>query len=188
MTAFLLAMTLLTDVFLVGIAWRAWRFGQTIRTRFASLQTSIVMLLCGSGVIASLQDIGFQLTQLGWIDESVGRQFTGRIHAVIVIGGLAVLVPVLRLLRELTKEFALLEAVTDKLVGRLPKGVTMETAGLTPRECDVVHTIGTGQVSDSEIGAVLFISPATAATHVRNVMRKTGIKRRGDLALLAMPA
>ncbi len=186
MAGVLLVTTLLTDVLLVGIAWRAWRFGQSIRTRFASLQTSIVILLCAYGVFASLQDIGVQITRLGWVDEAVGRHFTGSIHVVIVIVGLVVLVPVMALLWKLTKEFAVLEAVTDRLVGRLPRGVTMETAGLTPRERNVVDAISSGQVSDREIGEVLFVSPATAATHVRNIMRKTGIKRRGDLALLAV--
>ncbi len=188
MAGFLLATTLLTNLVLVGIGWKAWKFGLGISTRFARLQTAILILLCGYGVVASLQDIGVQVTRLGWIDEDVGRQFTGNIHVVIVLGGLAVLAPVLWLLRKLTKEFAHIEAVTDNLVGRLPDGLTVETAGLTPRERDVVAAIGDGHLSDSQLSEALFVSPSTAATHVRNIMRKTGIKRRSDIALLAIQA
>ena len=58
-----------------------------------------------------------------------------------MVGGLLVLVPVLWILRKLTAEFATSEAVTQKLVNRLPRGVTVESAGLTPREMEVVDAV-----------------------------------------------
>jgi DNA-binding CsgD family transcriptional regulator len=186
MAGFLLVMTIITDVILIGVGVQAFRMGQRIRTRFARLQSTIVVLLCAAGVISSIQDIGFQMTQLGWLSESVGKQFVGRIQAALVIGGLIVIAPVLVILRKLTAEFAQSESLTDALVNRLPAGLSVETAGLTPREREVVATIGEGNVSDSAIAASLFVSSSTAATHVRNIMKKTGIKRRGDLALLAL--
>ena len=42
------------------------------------------------------------------------------------------------------------------------------------------------QVSDQQLADHLFISASTAATHVRNIMRKTEVKRRSDLTLLAV--
>ena len=179
-------MTIITDVILIGVGVQAFRMGQRIRTRFARLQSTIVVLLCTAGVISSIQDIGFQMTQLGWLSESVGKQFVGRIQAALVVGGLIVIAPVLIILRKLTAEFAQSESLTDALVNRLPAGLSVETAGLTPREREVVATIGEGNVSDSAIATTLFVSTSTAATHVRNIMKKTGIKRRGDLALLAL--
>jgi len=186
MAGFLLVMTIITDVILIGVGVQALRMGRRIRTRFARLQSAIVVLLCAAGVIASIQDIGVQMTELGWLSESVGRQFVGRIHAVLVVGGLIVIAPVLLILRKLTAEFAQTESVTDALVNRLPAGVSAETAGLTPREREVVAAIAEGNVSDSEIATILFVSSSTAATHVRNIMKKTGIRRRGDLTLLAL--
>ncbi|MDH3754707.1 MAG: LuxR C-terminal-related transcriptional regulator [Acidimicrobiia bacterium] len=186
MPGFLLAMTLVTDAILVMIAVRSLKLMNRIRTRFARLQATMVALLCAAGVVASVQDIGFQATELGWISESVGRHFVGRVQAALVVGGLAVLAPVMWILRKLTAEFAVHEALADSLVNRLPAGLTAESAGLTPREIEVVSAIGDGSVSDREIAEKLTVSPATAATHVRNIMRKTGIKRRGDLALLAL--
>lgn len=187
MPGFLLAMTLVTDVILGAIAWQALRLARRITSRFARLQASMVVLLCVAGMIASVQDIGFQATELGWLSESVGRHFVGRVQAVLVVGGLFVLVPVLWILRKLTAEFATSEALTEKLVNRLPPGVTAESAGLTPRELEVVEAVAAGHVSDREIAEHLFISASTAGTHVRNIMRKTGVKRRGELALLTVP-
>ena len=186
MAGFLLVMTLVTDAIVIGTAVQSFKLRQRIRTRFAHLQASIVILLCAASVVASIQDIGFQATELGWLSESVGKEFVGRIQAILVVGGLFVLAPVLVILRRLTAEFARAEALTDSLVDRLPPGVSIESAGLTQREIEVVAAIGAGRVSDREIADHLTISPATAATHVRNIMRKTGIKRRGDLALLAL--
>ncbi|MCH7901687.1 MAG: DNA-binding response regulator, partial [Acidobacteria bacterium] len=44
--------------------------------------------------------------------------------------------------------------------------------------------IAAGQLSDREIADALYISPATAGTHVRNILRKAGLHRRNDLLLL----
>ena len=186
MPGFLLAMTIVTDVLLASVAIQAFRMSRRIETRFARLQATMVILLCAGGIVASLQDVGVQATRLGWLSEEVGSWFVGRIHALLVVGGLFVLVPVLVILRKLTIEFAQAESVTDALVNRLPDGVTMESAGLTPREIEVVTAIADGKVSDQQLADHLFISTSTAATHVRNIMRKTEVKRRSDLTLLAV--
>ncbi|MGI9615659.1 MAG: response regulator transcription factor [Acidimicrobiales bacterium] len=186
MAAFLLLMTVLTNLVVIWIAYKAFVLKGRIKTRFATLQASIVILLCGAALVSSIQDIGLQLTALGWVSASVGREFTTRAHIAVVLGGLVFLVPVLTILRRLTVEFARTEALTETLVGRLPEGVTIESAGLTQREIEVVNAVGAGNVSDRELATELTISPSTAATHVRNIMRKTGIKRRGDLTLLTI--
>lgn len=56
--------------------------------------------------------------------------------------------------------------------------------GLTDRELQVLEVIGAGTISDKAIAEELFISPATAATHVKNILRKTGLASRRDLLLL----
>ncbi len=71
------------------------------------------------------------------------------------------------------------------LADRLPTGVEVEQAGLTAREREVLAVIIAGRLSDQEIADDLYISPATAGTHVKNILRKTGMKSRRDLALLA---
>ena len=55
---------------------------------------------------------------------------------------------------------------------------------LTAREVEVLETMAEGNLSDEEIAEAFYISPATAATHVRNILRKANIHNRRDLVLL----
>jgi DNA-binding CsgD family transcriptional regulator len=50
---------------------------------------------------------------------------------------------------------------------------------LTPRECDVIGCLCEGLRTD-EIAERLSISPQTATTHVRNIMRKLSVSSRAD--------
>ncbi len=56
--------------------------------------------------------------------------------------------------------------------------------GLTPRELEVLRLLADGR-SDREIAAALFISPATATTHVRNLLAKLGVGSRMAAAAYA---
>ncbi|GAA3620879.1 hypothetical protein GCM10022223_42200 [Kineosporia mesophila] len=57
-------------------------------------------------------------------------------------------------------------------------------ADLTPREREVMTLVARGLTND-EIGAVLFISPTTAKTHVNRALAKTGCRDRTQLVILA---
>jgi DNA-binding CsgD family transcriptional regulator len=55
---------------------------------------------------------------------------------------------------------------------------------LTARELQVMKAMAEGSISDRQIGNLLGIAPNTAATHVRNILRKAGVHDRRDLLLL----
>jgi DNA-binding NarL/FixJ family response regulator len=55
---------------------------------------------------------------------------------------------------------------------------------LTPRERQVVELIASGR-SNKAIAEELFISPATAARHVANIMAKLGFNSRAQIAAWA---
>ena len=57
-------------------------------------------------------------------------------------------------------------------------------AVLTRREREVLTLVGRG-LSNDEIGAELFLSPATARTHVSNAMGKLGARDRAQLVVIA---
>ncbi|MGH3348852.1 MAG: response regulator transcription factor [Nocardioides sp.] len=57
-------------------------------------------------------------------------------------------------------------------------------AVLTQREREVLALVGRG-LSNEEIGAELFLSPATARTHVSNAMGKLGARDRAQLVVIA---
>jgi DNA-binding NarL/FixJ family response regulator len=55
---------------------------------------------------------------------------------------------------------------------------------LTQRERQVLALVGLG-LSNDEIGAQLFLSPATARTHVSHAMAKLGARDRAQLVVVA---
>ncbi len=58
-------------------------------------------------------------------------------------------------------------------------------AGLTTREVEVVRLVVRG-LSDRQIGEMLFVSPRTVHTHLRNLLAKTGLANRTELSVWAV--
>ncbi len=64
---------------------------------------------------------------------------------------------------------------------RAPKRTAATRAALTAREAHIARLAGQG-VSNPEIAAQLFISPATVAYHLRKVFATLGVSSRSQLA------
>ncbi|MFD0360501.1 response regulator [Nocardia sp. GCM10030253] len=97
------------------------------------------------------------------------------LHAIRVIAaGDALLAP--RITRRLISQFA-----TQR---RAAKSAEDRLAVLTDREREVLALVGQG-MSNDEIGAALFLSPATARTHVSRAMVKLGARDRAQLVVIA---
>ncbi|MGW9193597.1 response regulator [Micromonospora chersina] len=100
------------------------------------------------------------------------------LHAIRVIAaGEALLAP--RITRRLIGQFTAQRTANQAAEGRL--------AVLTQREREVVALVGQG-LSNNEIGAKLFLSPATARTHVSHAMAKLGARDRAQLVVVAYQA
>jgi DNA-binding NarL/FixJ family response regulator len=80
-------------------------------------------------------------------------------------------------------EALLAPAITRRLIEQYttrprPGGAAPpELAELTPRELEVLREIARGR-SNAEIGAALFLSPATIKTHVARILMKLGLRDR----------
>jgi len=97
------------------------------------------------------------------------------LHAVRVIAsGDALLAP--RVTRRLIGQFAGARAASQAAEERL--------AVLTEREREVVGLVGRG-LNNEEIAAELFLSPATARTHVSHALGKLGARDRAQLVVIA---
>ncbi len=97
------------------------------------------------------------------------------LHAIRVIAaGEALLAP--RITRRLIAQFA-----TQGIAGQAAK---TRLAVLTEREREVLALVGRG-LSNDEIGAELFLSPATARTHVSRAMVKLRARDRAQLVVIA---
>jgi len=68
--------------------------------------------------------------------------------------------------------------------GRPPARVHPGLAELTDREREVLALIGEG-LNNEEIGRRLYVSPATARTHVSRAMTKLGARDRAQLVVVA---
>jgi DNA-binding NarL/FixJ family response regulator len=97
------------------------------------------------------------------------------LHAIRVIAaGEALLAP--RITRRLIAQFATQRTAAQAGENRL--------AVLTDREREVMTLVGLG-LSNDDIGAQLFLSPATARTHVSHAMGKLGARDRAQLVVIA---
>jgi DNA-binding NarL/FixJ family response regulator len=80
-------------------------------------------------------------------------------------------------------------AVVERVVAQPPEQARAVPGidQLTEREHEVVALVAAG-LSNAEIGERLFISPATAKTHVNRAMMKVGARDRAQLVVLAYEA
>jgi DNA-binding NarL/FixJ family response regulator len=92
----------------------------------------------------------------------------------VVADGEALLAP--RITRRLIAQFTARRTADEAAGDRL--------AVLTEREREVLALVGQGMRND-EIGAALFLSPATARTHVSHAMVKLGARDRAQLVVIA---
>ena len=92
----------------------------------------------------------------------------------VVAAGEALLAP--RITRRLISQFTAERSASQEAEDRL--------AVLTQREREVLALVGQG-LSNDEIGAELFLSPATARTHVSHAMLKLGARDRAQLVVIA---
>ncbi|MFN8623909.1 MAG: LuxR C-terminal-related transcriptional regulator [Chloroflexota bacterium] len=76
------------------------------------------------------------------------------------------------------------EAVADAIGERLLPGAATVSAGLSPREMEVLRIICEGR-TDREIAERLYISERTVHVHVRKVLAKLGVSSRTQAAALA---
>ena len=97
------------------------------------------------------------------------------LHAIrVVAAGDSLLAP--RITRRLISQFTAHRTASKAAEERL--------AVLTEREREVLALVGKG-MSNDEIGAELFLSPATARTHVSHAMGKLGARDRAQLVVIA---
>ncbi len=90
-------------------------------------------------------------------------------------------------------EALLAPRVTRRLIAQVTAQRTVTAAAtarldvLTGREREVLALVGRG-LSNDEIGSALFLSPATARTHVSHAMVKLGARDRAQLVVIAYQA
>jgi len=165
----------------LGIAARRARPGAL---RALSLGGAAICLLLA---IASLHHLLMVAAHVGllapqWVDWLLGplAAIQATLAAVVAIAAVV-------LVRHYWHRLRRANTMVEVLTGRLPPNAHARQAKLTPREQEVLDLIRKGVITDHEIARALHIAPATAATHVQNILHKTQLHNRHDLMLLRPP-
>ena len=176
---------ILTGEVLIAALWAstAWH---TRASRPEELRTFSWMmgLVYAAFLFGATYGLLLQGVQVGWLTDGLATFLltVWPFVQVLVLMTLGVLIFVgARRVREEVDQAVLVVGI---LTGRIPAGVSIDKLNVTSREQEVMDAIAAGQLSDREIADALYISPATAGTHVRNILRKAGLHRRNDLLLL----
>jgi DNA-binding NarL/FixJ family response regulator len=144
--------------------------GEIVRTR--GLEQVRVLILTTYDTDAYVFE-ALQVGASGFLLKDAGP--AELLHAIRVVAqGEALLAP--RITRRLIAQFTAGRIATQIAEDRL--------AVLTQRERQVLALVGQG-LSNEEIGAQLFLSPATARTHVSHAMAKLGARDRAQLVVIA---
>jgi len=138
-------------------------------------------------LLGSAQRLGLQAIEAGLLPEDMRSLLLGAGQVALSVGGLAAAVYALHCLRGPLRQIASHERVVDVLSGRVVPEVPADQWDLSEREEEVMRAIRSGMISDNELADALFISPATAATHVRNILAKAGLHKRIDLLIVDRP-
>ncbi|HVL98192.1 MAG TPA: helix-turn-helix transcriptional regulator [Egibacteraceae bacterium] len=165
----------------------SWGIVQWMRCASAPLRQLglLVAVVCAAFVLGSVQRLALQAYRLEVISPGVGDLLLADLQLVksMAATGLAGagFALVYRVRRSLGRVDRMVAGLTDRVA--LPKG--LDELRLTPRELEVLALIGGGWTTDEEIAAQIGVSPATSRTHVRNLLRKAGLRSRRELILLA---
>ncbi len=137
-------------------------------------------------VLGAVSRLAALAVRQGWLPGRVGDFLVSEWLLLQALSASVLGVVGLLVVRRVAEPIRAAERIVTALADRVPHRTSVADLGLTAREFDVIAVIADGKLSDKELGEALFISPATAGTHVKNIMRKAGVSSRRELALLTL--
>ena len=135
-------------------------------------------------VAIALQGFGHQAVERGWFPLSFRRWMFSWGVSIIATAAFYAAVVCLRLVSGVFAKVQRDEKLVSVMITSPVVDVKTSELSLTARELEVLEAMAQGHLSDEEIAEAFYISPATAATHVRNILRKADIHNRRDLVLM----
>lgn len=181
---FLLGFIAVNTVLFSVLAYRLFRFAKRGTSRTTRRLALALGTLASLVIVGNTQRLGFQLILVGWLPRSFEPFLLGGWQLLLSVTTAAAGIVGLVLVRPLMRSIAKNEHMVEVLTDRLPPDVDISQLGLTARELEVLEVIAQGNLSDDRIAQGLYVSPATAGTHVRNILKKAGLHNRKDLLLL----
>jgi DNA-binding CsgD family transcriptional regulator len=157
---------------------------QATNQRFRAL-AQVVLLCCCAFVLGSAHRVLIQGIELGLVDDRADDLIQGSVHMVKLVASMSLGLVGVVVLRRAHVAAAQLERIAVS-IGSQAAAADTETWNLTSREKEVLALLVQGVTNDAELAQQLHISPATAKTHVRNIMGKASVSTRGGLVALVL--
>jgi DNA-binding CsgD family transcriptional regulator len=163
----------------LAVIWALRAKARRARTVFWALGVAGIALTMtiAQRLIAQLYTDGDLPSSFSWVLTRWWQLVVSGMTTVLLLGGVWL---ILRMTRHLEEA----EEALSSLVSLLPREVSVGPNTFTARELEVLDVMAAGKRTDEDIASDLFISPSTAATHVRNIMRKSSLHNRQELMLL----
>lgn len=177
----LVGLNALAFVALFALSIRFMRREPSTRVRRLWL---VVALISGALIVGSTQRLVLQGTMLGWLP---GSATAGVVEGWQILQSLVVVTLALTafaIVKKLADSMAAYERIAGSILDRVGH-VDVVALALTRREEEVLSAIGTGLLTDAELAEELHISVNTVQTHVKRLLRKSGLNRRQDLIAVA---
>lgn len=171
-------------VLFAALFFYSWRLRQSSKSNAIGSVALVLVLVSATLVIAAVQRLGIHAARVGLVPANWEDFFLLEYQVPLAIAGTATGVYAVTRLREAMKRMEHGERMVNVLTENARFDREIPEWGLTNREMQVLDIIVSGQTSDDQIAEALFISSATAATHVRNILKKAGMSRRLDLMLV----
>jgi DNA-binding CsgD family transcriptional regulator len=169
---------------LVAGVWLALIARKAATPRFRTLSLGLGGL-CLALAAAAAHRATLLAAHAGWISMAWKDRLLGGWNLAIAILFLLLVAWVVVLAWKFWLPASRADRMVSRLSDRIPREAHLSRARLTAREGEVLELIGRGVLSDGDLAQALFISPATAATHVQNILRKTGLHSRRELMLMS---
>ncbi len=143
------------------------------------------MVVSASFIVAGTQRLGLQAVEAGLLPDAARTFLLDIWQVVLVVLGSVFAWYALARCRHAFRMLDQNQRLVTVLTERIPLAGAISEWGLTARELQVVELLADGVLSDAEIAEQLYIAPSTAATHVRNILRKAGAHNRREIMLIA---
>lgn len=160
------------------------RFGRRESSSRVRRLWLIVSLVSAALILGALQRLALQATTLDWISDPAGAEILTSWQLVQSLLVAALAVGAFIAMKRLADSMAASERIAGSILDRVAH-VEVDRLDLTRREREVLAAIGEGRLSDVELSDELHISDSTVQTHVKSLLKKSGLNRRQDLMAVA---
>ncbi|HSJ29368.1 MAG TPA: LuxR C-terminal-related transcriptional regulator [Acidimicrobiia bacterium] len=180
----LVGWVLINGILFASLFGYAWSLRRRWHSSPVGYIATALVLVAGTFLVSSIQRLGIHAARVELLPSDWEDFFLSGFQVVLSLVGTVTGVYAVTRVRAGLQRIEEAERMVSVLTEGAPLDVSVSDWGLTARELQVLETIVAGRTSDEQIAETLFIAASTAATHVRNILRKAGLSNRMDLMLV----